>query len=552
MPTPRHQMQTDSELFRLVQLLRLFGDSKPFPDLDFDGDPDQLAVEFDTFLASFYGELRQPAPARPSEAVLASISEAMLLTRKLHEWVGERFGKPAQPSLPPLQGRPMSAHIEAMWARLTRSTAAYPHQHTLIPLPQPYIVPGGRYIEAYYWDSYFTCVGLLATGQIDLLRGMVENFVHLIETLGYIPNGNRTYYLGRSQAPYFSFMIGLIEKANGRPFSQDEARRYFAALAKEYQFWTETPHAVALTGEVHLNRFWDSNETPRPEGYWEDVGTALEAGHGPESPAARTLYRHLRAGAESGWDFSSRWIAQTAAGKYPLTAIRTTHVLPVDLNSLLYALETRLAALATVAGEAAQAQRYAAAAQTRRGAILALFWDAAEGWFVDRVSPLLGQSAALDPHALGKTGVISLAGAYPLFCGVLDPHADRAIVGQVVARLMRDFFKTTDGKGGVVTSLVQTGQQWDWPNGWAPLQWVAVAGLLNVGYVAESRAIAAAFVALAEGIYVETGKMMEKYNVVNPNQPGGGGEYPNQEGFGWTNGVVAAFQHLDRFVSRPT
>jgi alpha,alpha-trehalase len=90
---------------------------------------------------------------------------------------------------------------------------------------------------------------------------------------------------------------------------------------------------------------------------------------------------------------------------------------------------------------------------------------------------------------------------------------------------------------------VQTGQQWDAPNGWAPLQWVTVIGLDNYGEKILPAQIAERWFMLNKKIFEQTGKLMEKYDVVNSNKPGGGGEYPSQDGFGWTNGVLLALMH---------
>ncbi len=566
---PAHDLQTNSELFRMAQLLRLYGDSKTFPDSHFQGDAATTEREFADFVAQFYHDLGKPVPDQPFEALIATLAETIRFERKLQAWVDERFTKPRSPTLSQPPVRSMESHIMLMWEQLTRNTADYSDVATLIPLPHRYIVPGGRYVEAYYWDSYFTCVGLLAATKTDpallnlvgsttlasLIYGMADNFRILIEGdnngaqgLGYIPNGNRTYYQGRSQAPFFSLMVGLLGKTAGDHNECD----YFNALEKEYTFWMdqqpESRRAVVLDSTTILNRYWDSNDSPRPEGYWEDVGAALEAGLPYASAEAHQLYRHFRAAAESGWDFSGRWLAEGADGSRNLTSIRTTHVLPVDLNSLIYALEDKLARLAEDCGHHDKAVAYRTAANQRRQAIIKYFWDTDEHWFVDRCSAQLGVAEDLSLPQLEKTGVMSLAGVYPLFCNVLDPHdgAQQAMISHIIDRIERDFLK----KGGVVTSLIKTGQQWDWPNGWAPLQWITVVGLVNYGQQKGNRkraldiaiTIAQAFTGVARQVYRDTGKMMEKYNVVEPDQPGGGGEYPNQDGFGWTNAITTAFQ----------
>ncbi|HYD53986.1 MAG TPA: trehalase family glycosidase, partial [Gemmatimonadaceae bacterium] len=206
--------------------------------------------------------------------------------------------------------RTMEAHIRALWPTLTRPADRFDPRSSLIPLPTAYVVPGGRFREIYYWDSYFTMLGLVESGRLDLVRGMLDNFAHLVRTVGHVPNGNRSYYLGRSQPPYFGAMVGLYARAA----DTTAALRYLDALEREHRFWMDGADRVR-TGEAHrrvvrlpdgalLNRYWDDVPAPRPESYREDeaLGRSLD-------PAARErLYRNLRAGAESGWDYSSRWM----------------------------------------------------------------------------------------------------------------------------------------------------------------------------------------------------------------------------------------------------
>ena len=113
-----------------------------------------------------------------------------------------------------LQSSSIEAHIHQLWNVLTRQPDEA--DGSLIPLPNAYVVPGGRFGEVYYWDSYFTMLGLQASVRYEMIENMVKNFTHLINTLGFIPNGNRTYYLGRSQPPFFSLMVQLLAEIKGK------------------------------------------------------------------------------------------------------------------------------------------------------------------------------------------------------------------------------------------------------------------------------------------------------------------------------------------------
>ena len=135
-----------------------------------------------------------------------------------------------------------------------------------------------------------------------------------------------------------------------------------------------------------------------------------------------------------------------------------------------------------------------------------------------------------------RTKELTLAGAFPLFFGV----ANREQAEGVKNVLMETFLKD----GGLVTTLKPSGQQWDAPNGWAPLQWMAVKGLLLYGYQEEAKEIMKRWLALNEKVFKNTGKMMEKYNVEDLSLLSGGGEYETQDGFGWTNGVALGFKEI--------
>jgi alpha,alpha-trehalase len=424
-------------------------------------------------------------------------------------------------------GEDVCTHIDNLWRVLERKPddagAAY---SSLLPLPRPYVVPGGRFNEIYYWDSYFTTLGLDESGQHDLALSMVDNFASLIDRYGHIPNGNRTYYLSRSQPPFFASMVELIAADSRDPASVYVT--FLPALSKEYAFWMEGAdtlepgnahrRVVRLKDGTLLNRYWDDRDSPREESYREDVATA-RASNRP----ATEVYRDLRAGAETGWDFSSRWLAD---GK-TLATIRTTALVPVDLNSLLFHLETTLAKAYAFSHDADKAAELSAHAALRKAAILRYLWDPASGVYTD----YLWREGM-------PSGKVTAATLYPLFFGLATKsHADR-VATVVQAQLLK--------AGGLVTTTVESDEQWDAPNGWAPLQWIAVKGLADYGESDLSRTIASRWMNNVVAAYRRTGKLMEKYNVVDPSQAGGGGEYPGQDGFGWTNGVLRKMLVLDR------
>ena len=413
-------------------------------------------------------------------------------------------------------------HIDGLWDRLTRPADASVAGSSRVPLPHPYVVPGGRFREIFYWDSYFTMLGLQVSGRVDLIRSMLDNFAYLIDTFGFIPNGNRTYFLSRSQPPYFSLIVNLLAEIDG----PETGIKYLPQLQREYDFWmagqqkltSENPvyqRCILMSDKQVLNRYWDDTPTPRPEAYRQEIELTEEAE--PIGVAPETLYNHVRAACESGWDFSSRWFAD----EQTMPTIHTADIVPVDLNCLLYLLETTLNNAYTRTGQLKKAQAFEQAASTRKEHILSVCWNEQTGFFHD-----------YDAVTGRQTDALTLAGAFPLFVTIATPEQ----ATRVHNRLKADFLQA----GGWVTTLKQTGQQWDWPNGWAPLQWIVYQGLLNYEFTETAREGRTNWLVLNDNVFKATGKMMEKYNVVDAALTTGGGEYPNQDGFGWTNGVYLA------------
>ncbi|UJR29069.1 hypothetical protein I4U23_010283 [Adineta vaga] len=462
--------QLYDELFQAVQIQRIFSDSKTFCDVI----PRQLNP-------NAILDLYRQEYSKPAFNLTSFVYEHFILpntTTVVHEkWTIEE-------------------HCHRLWPLLTRTTKEEKFS-SFIDVPHPFIVPGGRFREFYYWDTYFTMLGLVRSNQMDLINNMLDNFAFLLNKIGLIPNGNRNYYEGRSQPPFFSLMTELANQTN----------KYKKELEAEYQFWMKKRNITLDDGSI-LNRYYDDlNDGPRPEAYVEDRETAHKSND-------TDIYAHIRAAAESGWDFSSRWMDD----EKDLSTIRTANILPVDLNCLLYHLELTL-------GKQAEADR-------RRQAIQKYMWSSDLQFFTDY------------NHVLKKsTNRLTLAALFPLWLDISTKEQGEYVAQKVESMFLRD--------GGVVTTVSnQSTQQWDSPNGWAPLQFVTYRALLKVpGYETVARTIRNRWMNLNERVFRDTGKMMEKYDVVNINKPAGGGEYETQDGFGWTNGVYLEMLHDQQMIS---
>ncbi|MFC3093132.1 alpha,alpha-trehalase TreF [Alteromonas sediminis] len=425
----------------------------------------------------------------------------------------------------------LTDYIECLWSSLTRQPSEQANETSLLALPHPYIIPGGRFREIYYWDSFFTALGLVDSEQMQLVVNMVDNFFYLQQTVHSIPNGNRTYYIGRSQPPVLALLVELILSTPTLLRGNDRnnfIERSIVGLRNEYDFWMQghdslspeknaTKRTVRLADGTVLNRYWDENDTPRPESYFEDV----EHANNVKDKAA--FWRNLRAACESGWDFSSRWLESANS----LTSINTTSLLPVDLNCLLYLLETKLAELYKETNNAGEMVKFKQAAKSRKTAILSVFWNDESGTFYD-------YNFVKQRH----TDVLSAACFLPLYASLATHEQAARTVAKAKLSLI--------GQCGVHTTNMQSEQQWDHANGWAPLQWFAFEGLSNYGFVDDANHVASSWCGMVEDFYKRHRCLMEKYNLNNPLQFAYGGEYDVQHGFGWTNGVTMALRKKRR------
>jgi len=436
-------------------------------------------------------------------------------------FVRRNFSFPTSARTPPAPpDKSLMAHIARLWPILTRQPAVPPPYSSLLYVPEPYVVPGGRFREFYYWDSYFTMLGLIPDGHLDTARDLVDDFSYMLREYGHIPNGARTYYLSRSQPPMYYLMVGLLS-----PDPASSWARHLGDLEREYAYWMQGAsglhpgearrNVVEMPDGSPLNRYWDAADSPRDESYRDDVLVARASGR----PPAR-VYRDIRAAAESGWDFSSRWLRD----RRNLTTIDTTDIVPVDLNSLLYGLEEAIANGCAARHDDACEQTFAERAGRRRRAMDRYLWDERAGYFMD-----------YDWRHHRRNPELSAATLYPLFTGVADRRQADAVAAVTRARLLK--------QGGLVTTNITSGQQWDAPNGWPPLQWIAVVGLRRYHQAALAHEIARRWLATVRRVFANTGKLVEKYDVEHA-LPGGGGEYPLQDGFGWTNGVTRALLAL--------
>jgi alpha,alpha-trehalase len=446
------------------------------------------------------------------------------------------------------------------------------HAAGLLYLPNPYVVPGGRFNEMYGWDSYFIVLGLEADHREALAKGMVDNFFFEIEHYGAVLNANRTYYLTRSQPPFLTSMIRAVYEdpasfpatPAGRAQARAWLERAYTLAEKDHSVWTRPEHKAGTTG---LARYFDYGSGPVPEEsddstYYPDVirwlvahpgkddeGFLVKGSEHPDATEAarlkdtscdvqasvvcarawaagfrlsRDFYKGDRAMRESGFDPSSRFGPFDGA---------THHYAAVCLNSLLYRYERDLEHFAHLLAKPQDAMRWERAANARNAAIHHCLWRPKEGAFAD-----------YDFVHARSSSYAYISSLYPLWAGVATREE---------AKLVVDKLNLFERPGGLSMSNFDSGLQWDEPFGWAPTNWIAVDGLEETGFREDARRIARKFDSTIDEGYAQDGTIREKYNVVsgNSNVRVSAGYKSNEIGFGWSNAV---YLKLREIMTEPT
>ncbi|KAF8360060.1 tre-2, partial [Pristionchus pacificus] len=508
-------------LLHSVQTARLFPDSKHFVDMPLTADPDVILdrwarlnekgdVDEETlvhFVSQYFDE-----PGSELECIYPTdfkdkIDSFLSLRTPFKEWAEQIHGKW------PVLTRRVKEEI------LERSNRC-----TLIPLPYPFVVPGGRFRELYYWDSFFTIKGLLVSKMYETARGMILNMKSLIDRFGFVPNGNRLYYLNRSQPPLLTWCLNAYFESTG---DTDFLREILPTLIKELHFFDLHRSIIVDGSTVPLYHHKVIARGPRPESYREDMHTAANV---PEEDRNR-LYGDIAAAAESGRDFSSRWASH--ANTFHLHNTRTQDFLPVDLNSIICMNLRLISNMFITLEEHENAAEYDRRSKEMKEEIRRLFWSESQGmWFDFDLRSNKRSHRFYDSHLL------------PLYADIVHEDFD---LTRVIDYLNRNGLISEPG--GIPSSTVATGEQWDYPNAWAPIMWIIIQGLRKNGAMELSRNLTAKWLTRILNEWRRSGgKMFEKYDVTSfcGREKARGGEYEVQEGFGWTNGVV-----LDLLMTYP-
>lgn len=374
-----------------------------------------------------------------------------------------------------------------------------------VPLPVRFTCPDPAppFRGFYYWDTYYTSVGLWLSSRDDLARDNADNMLYLLDKMGYVPNYSDKSQLNRSEPPHASLQVrGVYERSHDKGWLAGA----YPMLEKEYAFW----NSMRLM-PCGLNHYYNHAS---PDDIYRFAANVRKRQHpAPENPIERMRYlMNIIAEAESGWDYTPRFDH------------RCTDFAPIDLNALLYMHERNCEHFARELGRDADAKRWSDRAEKHRQLIREHCWGEREGCYFDYDAPNRRTFPLRTPAAF-----------YALWAGLATEEQAARVVANLPA-MEREFGLTTCAPDDPAGKREGT-YQWDDPNGWAPLHYAAIEGLRNYGHHDHAERIARKWVTAVATTFAETGRVWEKYNVYNGTINGVTTTYPLKPMLGWTAGV---------------
>uniref|UniRef100_A0A1Y1LKH8 Trehalase n=2 Tax=Photinus pyralis TaxID=7054 RepID=A0A1Y1LKH8_PHOPY len=528
-PCPSH-IYCHGRLLHTIQMAKVYEDSKTFVDMKMKYSPNETLHNFDEFMKACNNV---PTKSQVIEFVHGNFEdggqefeeylpvdwvESPKFLGSVHDPLFQKWGSDIN-EIWKLLGRQMKPEVKENH-----------QQYSIIWVPNPVIVPGGRFREFYYWDSYWIIQGLLLSEMYHTAKGMLDNFLYITNTYGHIPNGGRVYYLARSQPP---LLIPAVKLYVDTVKDYNYIENHIETLEKEFNYWLTNHTKIGIHRGKHYKFavYGDLSSGPRPESYREDVEMASFL---KEEREKELLYSELKAAAESGWDFSSRWFIHNGTNKGNLTSTKTRWIIPTDLNAIMYWNAAILSEFYHTLNNIEKAQKYADIANEWMEAVTDILWREDIGTWLD-----------FDLVNNVSRDYFSISNIFPLWTGCYPKEHTEKIV-----RLILKYLQTQNimYPGGTPTTKERTGEQWDFPNAWPPLQSALVTGLYNTGNEAALRLafeLAQTWLRSNFMSFQKTQTMFEKYDATVAGKSGSGGEYNTQWGFGWTNGVILDF--LDKF-----
>lgn len=429
--------------------------------------------------------------------------------------------------------RRWALHLHRIWRDLCRVVKEDVRHHqelySLLYVPHAFIIPGGRFREFYYWDSFWILKGLLFSEMTDTAKGIIRNLAYMVENHGFVPNGGRVYYLLRSQPPLLSPMVYEYYLATG---DLDFVQEILPLLEKEYSFWlsqrAQSWFNNSSNEKFQYFQYRVKMKTPRPESYREDMELVKDLSTQAEK---ELMWSNVASAAETGWDFSTRWFAQSGPDMHNMRTIRTWSIVPVDLNAFMCMNARILGALSEITGDFKKVLFYQSKYEQTKQAMKELLWNETDGVWYD-----------FDLETKRHSNIYYVSNALPLYAKCYDDEDD------VTPHRVYEYLKREgilNFTKGLPTSLAMgSEQQWDKENAWPPMIHMVIEGFRTTGdplLMKAAEKMATQWLTVTYKSFIRTHSMFEKYNVSLMTEEcvaGSGGEYEVQTGFGWTNGVI--------------
>ncbi|GLG99252.1 Trehalase, partial [Gryllus bimaculatus] len=536
-PECKHEIYCRGKLLHEVQMKAIFPDSKTFVDM-------KLRYPWKETVDKFEDLYKQSGGKVTRDKVEQFVKDNFEPVASEFEKWNPPDWKPVPKFLKKIKDPKLwefAKKLNTIWKFLGRKITDVVREnqelYSIIYIPYGVIIPGGRFRETYYWDSYWINRGLITSEMFYTARGIIANFLYMVRNVGLIPNGGRIYYSGRSQPP---MVIPMVRSYIEATKDIDFLREHLDTLEQEFQFWMKhrTVNVTVRGVTYRLARYYEDSMGPRPESYREDIHLGQVF---PDAATRQHFYCEIKAAAESGHDFTSRWfINDRGVNKGDLSNTKTRFIVPVELNAVIYWNASILSRLAKEMGLRKKASKYSDIAKEWLLAVDKVLWHEDVGTWLDY--------DLLNKRRRDYFYPTNLA---PLWTGCFFKDRAEELGEKALAYL--DRFKIPTFPGGVPTSFEQTGQQWDYPNAWPPLQDLVVSALEATDDPRAqrlAREMALRWVWTNYRGWVDTKVMHEKYDARKAGAPGAGGEYESQMGFGWSNGLVLDFmeRYSDQLV----
>ena len=522
------QIYCDGPILQAVQDANLYVDSKYFVDMPLKQDPV-------TTLRDFY-----------------QLGDKIKDINILREFVDEHFDEPGHElietypddwvpfphgfqAIEDYKLRRWALHLHRIWRDLCRrvkeDVRIHQERYSLLYVPHSFIIPGGRFREFYYWDTFWILKGLLFSEMYDTAKGVILNLAYMVEHHGFVPNGGRVYYLIRSQPPLLTPMVYKYFLATG---DLDFVRELLPLLEKEHNFWLINRMRAYVDPETkeELFNFFQYRVTmkfARPESYREDMELVKDIDN---EEKREQVWSNVASAAETGWDFSTRWFAQDGPGMHEIKSIRTWSIVPVDLNAFMCINMRILASFYEITGDFKKMMIHQERYEKMKKAIKELHWNETDGIWYD-----------YDLEKKRHVNTYYVSNALPLYAKCFDDDDNERTPNRVYDYLKREGI--LNFTKGIPTSLALGSiQQWDKENAWPPMVHMIIEGFRTSGNMKLMKAaelMATQWLLISYNSYSLSYAMYEKYNVSLLGEEfgaGSGGEYEVQKGFGWTNGVI--------------